>query len=462
MLISTDIRCNGYDEHSVGWTHQPGNTDRCASIISIPTGGVIVGSSPIADVEITATLPNSITTADQSNVCPGDNIWLHAPSNLGSDYTFTWERHNSELPLNPAFPTGIDKLIEITTNTNKPYEIVKMTATNGIDTVIKGFSIILKQCGIGILDSDIGCDYDSLNNFSLSFKKYGWMDNSSISIQDSIAGYSWRTVPGVFLQSDVNGCTGFSIPEARIDSNLEVYFRAVYNDTQYSNITSIIRLSSTPMPISIDNSINGGVFMRNYYTEGDYVPAGGFGKVRFVPEMIDGSYTDPYSGAQMITEQHRWLLEQNGSTTEMYWSNKFDTIGTYYPSETTIMGKIDTGKYSYEVITRFKYYISSVTNGVNMKQCLDTTTIDVQWVGAGERITVNNANLLPNNILNVHPNPTSNILYIDNPDKDEVLVFSLNGKLVKRGYGNKINLVKQPSGIYIIQAGNKAARIIKK
>jgi hypothetical protein len=462
MLIWNDIRCNGYNQQNVGWTHVRTDPYMCGSIISIPTGGVIVGAPTAADMEITATLPNSTTAANHSNVCPGDNVWLHAPSDLGNDYAITWERHNSDLLLNPAFPTSTDKLIEIATNTDRPYEIIKMTATNGTDTIIKGFSLTLKQCGIGILQSDVSCDYESFNNFSLSFNKYGWMANGAISIQDSIAGYSWRTIPGIFLQSDADGCTGFSVPEARVDSNLEVYFRAVYNDTQYSNISSLIRLSSTPMPIYIDNSINGGVFMQNYYTEGDYVPAGGFGKVRFVPEMADGFYTDPYSGTEIITEQHSWLLEQNGSTTEMYWSNKFDTTGTYYPSQPTIMGKIDTGKYSYEVITRFKYYISSITNGVNVKQCLDTTIIDVQWVGAGERITVNNSSLLPSNTLNVHPNPTSNILYIDNPDKDEILVFSLNGKLVKRGYGNKINLGKQPSGMYIIQVGNKTARIIKK
>jgi hypothetical protein len=67
------------------------------------------------------------------------------------------------------------------------------------------------------------------------------------------------------------------------------------------------------------------------------------------------------------------------------------------------------------------------------------------------------------NILNVYPNPTSGVVYIDGIDAVvEVSVFSANGTLVKRTHGNHVDLSTQPAGAYLLRVGNKTARVVKK
>jgi uncharacterized repeat protein (TIGR02543 family) len=63
-------------------------------------------------------------------------------------------------------------------------------------------------------------------------------------------------------------------------------------------------------------------------------------------------------------------------------------------------------------------------------------------------------------VVKVYPNPTSGMVTVES-DGAEVLLYSLSGVLLKRASGNRINLSGYPAGVYVLRAGNKAARIVK-
>jgi hypothetical protein len=64
--------------------------------------------------------------------------------------------------------------------------------------------------------------------------------------------------------------------------------------------------------------------------------------------------------------------------------------------------------------------------------------------------------------LQSYPNPTSGIVYIDNPDGDEAEVYSIDGTLLLRSKAATIiDLSKYAAGAYIIKVGNKAAKVVK-
>ncbi|GHU94006.1 hypothetical protein FACS1894156_1660 [Bacteroidia bacterium] len=64
-------------------------------------------------------------------------------------------------------------------------------------------------------------------------------------------------------------------------------------------------------------------------------------------------------------------------------------------------------------------------------------------------------------VLSVYPNPTANIVYVENADSKQVNVYSLNGELLLRTTGSDVNLSGYPTGIYIIKVGNKVAKVVK-
>lgn len=68
--------------------------------------------------------------------------------------------------------------------------------------------------------------------------------------------------------------------------------------------------------------------------------------------------------------------------------------------------------------------------------------------------------------INVYPNPTSDAFYVNaSDDITEVRIFNATGKLIMIQTidgTTRIDISEQPEGTYIIKAGNKVARIIKK
>jgi hypothetical protein len=68
----------------------------------------------------------------------------------------------------------------------------------------------------------------------------------------------------------------------------------------------------------------------------------------------------------------------------------------------------------------------------------------------------------PAESLLAYPNPTSGVVYIDNPDGAEAEVYTIDGTLLLRSKAATIiDLSKYAGGTYIIKVGNKAAKVVK-
>jgi hypothetical protein len=63
--------------------------------------------------------------------------------------------------------------------------------------------------------------------------------------------------------------------------------------------------------------------------------------------------------------------------------------------------------------------------------------------------------------LQLYPNPTTGVVYIDNPDGAEVAVYSSAGALVLRTKGDKVDLSKFAAGVYLLKVGRRSGKIIK-
>jgi hypothetical protein len=64
--------------------------------------------------------------------------------------------------------------------------------------------------------------------------------------------------------------------------------------------------------------------------------------------------------------------------------------------------------------------------------------------------------------LPLYPNPTTGVVYIDNPDNAEVVVYSSVGALVMRTQGDKIDLSDFAAGVYVVRVGQRSGKIVKK
>jgi len=63
--------------------------------------------------------------------------------------------------------------------------------------------------------------------------------------------------------------------------------------------------------------------------------------------------------------------------------------------------------------------------------------------------------------LQTYPNPTTGIVYIDNPTGAEVEVYTLSGALLLRSKSTVIDLSRHAAGVYVIKAGSKAAKVVR-
>jgi hypothetical protein len=64
--------------------------------------------------------------------------------------------------------------------------------------------------------------------------------------------------------------------------------------------------------------------------------------------------------------------------------------------------------------------------------------------------------------LQTYPNPTSGVVYIDNPDGDDAEVYTIDGTLLLRNKAATIiDLSKYAASVYIIKVGNKATKVVK-
>jgi hypothetical protein len=64
--------------------------------------------------------------------------------------------------------------------------------------------------------------------------------------------------------------------------------------------------------------------------------------------------------------------------------------------------------------------------------------------------------------LQVYPNPTSGIVYIDNAEGAETEVYTISGALVLHSNAATIDLTQYAAGVYIIKVGGKVAKVVKR
>jgi uncharacterized repeat protein (TIGR02543 family) len=83
------------------------------------------------------------------------------------------------------------------------------------------------------------------------------------------------------------------------------------------------------------------------------------------------------------------------------------------------------------------------------------TTLYAKWTKATAVATVSVATL------RVYPNPTTGLVYIDNPAGAEAEVYTLGGILVLRSKAAVIDLSQHATGTYIIKVGSKSAKVLK-
>ncbi|GHU96622.1 hypothetical protein FACS1894156_7910 [Bacteroidia bacterium] len=64
--------------------------------------------------------------------------------------------------------------------------------------------------------------------------------------------------------------------------------------------------------------------------------------------------------------------------------------------------------------------------------------------------------------LTLYPNPTTGLVHVDNARGAEILLYSLSGELLQRTRESTVDLSAYPNGAYLIKAGNKTAKVVKK
>ncbi len=91
-----------------------------------------------------------------------------------------------------------------------------------------------------------------------------------------------------------------------------------------------------------------------------------------------------------------------------------------------------------------------------------------EFVYENAKLTVEKGDLIVDNeaFINVYPNPTTDAFYVNaSDDITEVRIYNAVGKLIMIqpiDGSTRIDISEQPEGTYIVRAGNKVARIIKK
>ena len=77
-------------------------------------------------------------------------------------------------------------------------------------------------------------------------------------------------------------------------------------------------------------------------------------------------------------------------------------------------------------------------------------------LGLNDKLSMRNLNLYPNPI---HKS-ASDLLSLNINDNTEVLVYNLNGVLVSKSIGSKLNIQTLNNGIYLVKVGNAVGKVV--
>jgi hypothetical protein len=147
-------------------------------------------------------------------------------------------------------------------------------------------------------------------------------------------------------------------------------------------------------------------------------------------------------GTQQFTAA---VAAQGGAAETVAWSVAGGVIGTSISAGGLLTVASDEAAATLKVIATATF---------------DNTKADTAIVTVTEASStaVGTTHVLP---LQLYPNPTTGLVYIDNPDGAEVEVYNVQGALLLRSKAAVIDLSQHAAGAYIIMVGSKAAKVVK-
>ncbi len=66
-----------------------------------------------------------------------------------------------------------------------------------------------------------------------------------------------------------------------------------------------------------------------------------------------------------------------------------------------------------------------------------------------------------NSIPEVYPNPTTGVVYVNNPNGAEIKVHNLSGELLQTTRESRIDLSGEPNGVYLLRIGEQTLKVVK-
>ena len=118
-------------------------------------------------------------------------------------------------------------------------------------------------------------------------------------------------------------------------------------------------------------------------------------------------------------------------------------------------------KIGYVKVTRDSLFVFSHSDFMLSKIAIK----DVRHIRYGEAEQVGIDEVQANTTCRVYPNPTQDILIIDNANCEKVYVFDLNGHLLQstpiNGEHTSINVTSLPQGDYLLLLNNQTIKFIK-
>ncbi|GAP71817.1 bacterial Ig-like domain [Candidatus Symbiothrix dinenymphae] len=86
-----------------------------------------------------------------------------------------------------------------------------------------------------------------------------------------------------------------------------------------------------------------------------------------------------------------------------------------------------------------------------------TATCTVTVTAAGTTIET-----IAGDKLQVHPNPTNGVVYVNNANGAEIKVHNLNGELLQTTRESRVDLSGYPNGVYLLRIGGQTLKVVKK
>jgi uncharacterized repeat protein (TIGR02543 family) len=273
------------------------------------------------------------------------------------------------------------------------------------------------------------------------------------------------TFDGWFDNADYTGNAVTSIPNGSTgDKGFWAKWMAVTYTITYDNLYDVTH--SNPVSYTIESaaitlvapSARAG-YIFTEWLEGSSIPAGSTGNKTFTAEWMDKDVL-----IVQLLQQHVSALQSDSITTHGELTAANGNVVALVNDTVRLYTALQTAQGIHDTVTLHDTLTINNTDSINSLNAR-ITALQTQLATCQSN---NNANptaaveTLRATSLQPYPNPTSGIVYIDNPDGEEAEVYTIDGALLLRSKAATIiDLSKYAGGAYIIKVGNKAAKVVK-